>query len=158
MRIITTEMDILQSELNEINNKLSDKQKELNKIKQQQNALKQEINNLQYQNKSILELQLLCHKSVQKNEQIEQIKPTFCKMQYLNEPCKDALNIDNFLKSIEITLENYINMEDSFVEGISKNLTQIITTSTKTSLPFCCTNLRDKVIWVKIDDNWVEDK
>ena len=52
MRIITTEMDILQSELNEINNKLADKQKELNKIKQQQNALKQEINNLQYQNKN----------------------------------------------------------------------------------------------------------
>ena len=55
MRIITTEMDILQSELNEINNKLSDKQKELNKIKQQQNALKQEINGLQFQNKNFEE-------------------------------------------------------------------------------------------------------
>jgi len=116
------------------------------------------IEYLQYQNKSILELQLLCQKSGQKNEQIEQIKPVFCKMQYLNETCKDALNIDNFLNSIEITLENYINMEESFIEGISKNLTQIITSTTKTSLPFCCTNLRDKVIWIKIDDKWVEDK
>jgi hypothetical protein len=86
------------------------------------------IEDLQYQNKSILELQLLCQKSGQKNEQI---KPAFCKTQYLNETCKDALNLDNFFDSIEITLENYLNMEVSFVEGISKNLTQIINTTKK---------------------------
>jgi chromosome segregation ATPase len=45
-------MDILQSELSEINEKLSDKQKYLSKIKQRQTALKQEINKGQYEYKT----------------------------------------------------------------------------------------------------------
>jgi hypothetical protein len=111
------------------------------------------VEDLQSQNKMLL--QLLCQKSEQN---IEPIKPKFCKMQYLNETCKDALNLDNFLNSIEITSENFKNMEYSFADGISKNLIQIINTTKKNSLPFCCTNLRDKVIWIKIDDKWIEDK
>jgi hypothetical protein len=84
------------------------------------------VEDLQSQNKMLL--QLLCQKSEQN---IEPIKPKFCKMQYLNETCKDALNLDSFLNSIEITLENYKNMEYSFADGISKNLIQIINTTKK---------------------------
>jgi chromosome segregation ATPase len=52
MKILSTEMDILQSELNEINDKLADKQKYLSKIKQRQTGLKQEINKDQYEYKT----------------------------------------------------------------------------------------------------------
>lgn len=44
MKIITTEMDILNSELSEIYTKLLEKDKDLNKINAKQNVLKQEIN------------------------------------------------------------------------------------------------------------------
>ncbi len=51
MNILTTEMDILQAELNETNTILFEKQKELTDIKQQQTTLKQEINKKQYEYK-----------------------------------------------------------------------------------------------------------
>jgi chromosome segregation ATPase len=51
MRILTTEMDILQAELNDTNNILLEKQKELTDIKQQQTTLKQDINKKQYEYK-----------------------------------------------------------------------------------------------------------
>jgi hypothetical protein len=120
------------------------------------------INDLLAQNK--IRSQLLCQKSEQVpttiiQQQIEPIKPAFCKTKYLNETCKDAMNLDDFLNSIEITLDEYINMKDDFVEGISKNLTQLLSTTQKTCLPFCCTNLRDKTVWIKLNqDTWVDDK
>lgn len=48
-KIITTEMDILQADMNDIDNKLADKEKDLNKIKQKQTVLKQEINASQFE-------------------------------------------------------------------------------------------------------------
>ena len=44
MKILTTEMDILDSELSEIYNKIIDKDKDLNKMNTKHNSLKQEIN------------------------------------------------------------------------------------------------------------------
>ena len=44
MKILTTEMDILDSELSEIYNKIIDKDKDLNKMNAKHNSLKQEIN------------------------------------------------------------------------------------------------------------------
>ena len=44
MKILKTEMDILDSELSEIYNKILDKDKDLNKMSAKHNALKQEIN------------------------------------------------------------------------------------------------------------------
>lgn len=50
-KIITTEMDILQAELNETNNQLAEKKKDLDKMKQKQDALKKEINEFQFEYK-----------------------------------------------------------------------------------------------------------
>lgn len=52
MKIITTEMDILQSELEEIGNKYIEKKKDLAKVKQHQKSVKQEINELQFKCKN----------------------------------------------------------------------------------------------------------
>lgn len=49
MKIIVTEMDILQAELTETNNQLSEKKKDLEKIKQKQDTLKKEINEYQFE-------------------------------------------------------------------------------------------------------------
>ena len=43
MKILTTEMDILDSELSEIYNKIIDKDKDLNKMSTKFNSLKQEF-------------------------------------------------------------------------------------------------------------------
>ena len=122
------------------------------------------IDDLLAQNKMLL--QLLTQKTEQQPIIYQQpatimqqpAKQSFCRETYLNETCKDAMNINDFINSIEITLQQYQNMEKGFADGISKNLSKIISNTKKTSLPFCCTNARDKTIWVKIDDAWIEDK
>ena len=50
MKILTTEMDILDSELSEIYNKIIDKDKDLNKMNAKHNSLKQEINSFGLKN------------------------------------------------------------------------------------------------------------
>lgn len=87
------------------------------------------------------------------------INKTFNLQLFLNETCKDAMNIMEFVENIEIQLTDFLKVgEKGYVEGIS----QIITTSLKaldiTKRPIHCTDKKRDVLYIKDDDKWEKDE
>ncbi len=79
---------------------------------------------------------------------------------FLNETCKNAMNITDFVDSIKLQLTDFTNMgEVGFVEGISNIIVKNLNLLDETVRPIHCTDqkretfyLKDKNIWEKDDD------
>jgi hypothetical protein len=77
---------------------------------------------------------------------------------FLNETCKDAMNINDFVESIKIQLSDLEKFgEVSYVE----NLSNIITTNLKaldvTERPVHCTDKKRETIYIKDDNKWEKE-
>ena len=78
---------------------------------------------------------------------------------FLNETCKDAMSLEDFIDSIEVTLEDYVNTgEKGFVKGISDIVVNKINGLEQHHRPVHCTDLKRQVLYVKNDDKWEKDQ
>ena len=83
---------------------------------------------------------------------------TFNLQVFLNETCKDAMNIMEFVDSIKLQLSDFERVgEVGFVNGISdiiiKNLKQLDITER----PIHCTDKKREIMYVKDDNKWEKD-
>ena len=77
---------------------------------------------------------------------------------FLNETCKDAINLSDFIKNIEVTREDLENNAQlGFVNGISKILIDNLRELSITERPIHCTDLKRETIYVKNDNKWTRD-
>jgi len=81
---------------------------------------------------------------------------------FLNEKCKDALNLMDFVNTLEIQLADveYVG-KHGFVEGISKIFTNGLKQLDVYMRPIHCTDLKRETLYIKDDDKWereTEDK
>jgi len=77
---------------------------------------------------------------------------------FLNQHCKNAMNISDFIKSLPITAQHYENTKD---HGLTDTLTNIIVDGLNNldivQRPIHCTDKKRKVIYVKDNDIWEKD-
>ena len=77
---------------------------------------------------------------------------------FLNEKCKDALSIEQFIEKIEISMKNLLTtLDKGSVEGISDI---IIDNMNKLSLyerPMHCTDLKRETLYIKNQEEWERD-
>ena len=77
---------------------------------------------------------------------------------FLNEQCRDAINIQDFLKQIEISIENLLLTRD---KGLSEGLSNVfIENMNKLSLyerPLHCTDIKRETLYIKDNDVWEKD-
>jgi hypothetical protein len=83
---------------------------------------------------------------------------TFNLQVFLNETCKDAMNINDFVDSIKVQLSDL----ERFGEiGYVENLSNIITTNLKaldvTERPVHCTDKKRETIYIKDDNKWEKE-
>jgi hypothetical protein len=78
---------------------------------------------------------------------------------FLNEQCKDAINMSDFIRNIEISLEQ---LDFTKTNGLEKGLTHaIMENMNKLSLyerPMHCTDTKRETIYIKDNDTWEKDK
>ena len=83
---------------------------------------------------------------------------TFNMNMFLNEKCKDAMNMTDFVNSIQLNMIDMENVErDGYVEGMSNIL---ITNLQKTDVykrPVHCSDVKRETIYVKDDNKWERD-
>ena len=83
---------------------------------------------------------------------------TFNLQFFLNEQCKDALNINEFVDSIKVQLSD---LEDTgrlgHVDGISKIILKNLQDMDRFKRPIHCSDLKREVIYIKKDDEWIKD-
>jgi ribosomal protein L37AE/L43A len=78
---------------------------------------------------------------------------------FLNEQCKDALNIGEFVNTLPLTLED---LENTGKVGYVKGITDIVVRGLKEmdvhKRPIHCSDLKREVIYVKDNDVWHKDE
>jgi hypothetical protein len=78
---------------------------------------------------------------------------------FLNEHCKDALNISDFIDSLKITLEDLLF---SKTNGISRGITDIMIKGLKEldiyKRPIHCTDIKRDIMYIKDEDKWRKDE
>jgi len=74
---------------------------------------------------------------------------------FLNETCKDAMNIMDFVESIQLQLSDLEKVgEVGFVEGISNIIVKNLKALDVTQRPVHCTDKKREVLYVKDEDKW----
>lgn len=80
---------------------------------------------------------------------------TFNINMFLNEECKDAMNMTDFVKTIEL---DTTDMEDvgrhGFVKGISKIFIENLEKTEVTKRPIHCSDSKREVLYIKDDNKW----
>jgi hypothetical protein len=83
---------------------------------------------------------------------------TFNLQFFLNEQCKDALNINEFVDSIKVQLSD---LEDTgrlgYVDGISKIILKNLQDMDKFKRPIHCSDLKREVIYIKSNNTWTKN-
>jgi hypothetical protein len=77
---------------------------------------------------------------------------------FLNEHCKNAMNLTDFINSLPITNETYDNTIEN---GLTKTLTNLVVTGLNNmdivDRPIHCTDPSRKTMYVKENNNWEKD-
>lgn len=78
---------------------------------------------------------------------------------FLNEKCKDAINISDFIKSIEISLEqlDVINKK-GLALGLSSAIMENMNKLSLYERPMHCTDVKRETLYIKDENKWEKDK
>ena len=83
---------------------------------------------------------------------------TFNLQFFLNETCKDAMNIMDFVESIKLQLSDLENVGKlGYVEGISNIITSNLKAMDVTQRPIHCADKKREVLYVKDEDKWEKE-
>jgi hypothetical protein len=84
---------------------------------------------------------------------------TFNLQLFLNETCKNAMNIMDFVNSIQIQLTDLEKVgELGYVEGISKIIINNLKLLDITERPVHCSDMKREVLYVKDDNKWEKEE
>jgi hypothetical protein len=108
------------------------------------------------QNKTIIELS----KNVgNQNNNVHSNNKSFNLNFFLNETCKDAMNITDFVDSLKLQLSDLEKVgELGYVEGISSIIINNLKELDVTQRPVHCTDKKRETIYIKDEDKWEKDE
>jgi hypothetical protein len=140
----------------ETNNKIN----EIKEIKETDNNL---IEFLINENKELKNMVMEVCKQIQpnyttNNNTINSNNKTFNLQVFLNETCKDAMNITDFVNSIQLQLSDLENVgKVGYIEGISNIIIKNLKALDVEKRPVHCTDQKREVIYVKEDNIWEKE-
>lgn len=77
---------------------------------------------------------------------------------YLNNDCKNAMNLTDFVESIKYQLEDLERFgRDGYVEGVSHVLIKALQDLDETQRPIHCTDTKRNSLYIKDNDEWQKD-
>ena len=77
---------------------------------------------------------------------------------FLNETCKDALNIEDFVNSITLQIKDLENVgKEGFVHGISNIIIKNLNALDINKRPLHCSDAKREVIYIKDENKWQKD-
>ncbi len=128
----------------------------LNKHKKKCNNLEQKIDQILETNQFLLRENQQIKKRLE--EQPTQINNSFNLHLYLNETCKDAINLQDFLSKIQIQATDWDMVRD---EGLDYSVTNIFLQNLEelenNKRPIQCTDIKREIVYVKDEDVWQKD-
>ena len=84
--------------------------------------------------------------------------PTFNLNLFLNEQCKDAMNIQEFINSIQLNMTDLENVGKlGYVEGISNIIIDNLQKTDLYKRPVHCSDVKRETLYVKDDNKWEKE-
>jgi hypothetical protein len=78
---------------------------------------------------------------------------------FLNETCKNAMTLTEFVKSMNLSVEDFVNTgELGYVNGISQIMVDRINNMELCDRPLHCTDLKRETVYVKDAEKWEKDE
>ena len=78
---------------------------------------------------------------------------------FLNEKCKNAMTLKDFVKSINISVQDFIETgERGFIDGISNIIVERINEMELHDRPLHCTDLKRETVYIKDENKWEKDE
>jgi hypothetical protein len=130
-------------------------------ILEQNIKLNEQNSKIHEQNNKIIQVleTSICNNTT--NNQVNTINSnnkTFNLQVFLNEDCKDAMNISDFMSSIQLQLEELVSVGKlGFVEGISNIIIKNLKALDIRKRPLHCTDLKRETVYIKDNGVWVKD-
>jgi len=77
---------------------------------------------------------------------------------FLNQHCKDAINLSDFITDIEVSMEDLEHLgEVGYTQGMSRILIKALREKDTRERPIHCTDVKREVIYVRKNDAWLKD-
>ncbi len=113
---------------------------------------------LQHQNSELQKQVLDVCKTNNSNNTINSHNKTFNLQFFLNEQCKDAMNITDFINSVTLSLSDLENMGTSgYVNGISSIIIKELRGLDITKRPVHCSDAKRETLYIKDEDKWEKE-
>jgi hypothetical protein len=92
------------------------------------------------------------------NSNINSNNKTFNLQFFLNETCKNAMNITDFVNSLQLQLSDLENVGKlGYVDGISSIIVKNLNALDETARPIHCTDKKRETFYIKDEDKWEKD-
>jgi hypothetical protein len=83
---------------------------------------------------------------------------TFNLQFFLNETCKNAMNITDFVSSIKTSLEDLeFTGRNGYIEGVSNIIFKNLINLEKNERPIHCSDLKREVLYIKDSNQWIKE-
>ena len=77
---------------------------------------------------------------------------------FLNEDCKNAINMSDFIKSLHITIEQLdFTKQNGLAQGLSKSIIENMNKLSIYERPMHCTDSKRETLYIKEDNEWKKD-
>ncbi len=77
---------------------------------------------------------------------------------FLNETCKDALNLSDFIKSVKVSFEDIEKIGSAgYVDGTSEVIIKHLNNLGVEKRPIQCTDAKRQTLYIKEDDQWTKE-
>jgi hypothetical protein len=92
------------------------------------------------------------------NNNVHSNNKTFNLQFFLNETCKDAMNISDFVDSIKFKIKDLEHIgEVGFVDGISDVVLDNLTELDTRERPLHCSDNKREILYIKDNNEWIKD-
>jgi len=92
------------------------------------------------------------------NSHVNSHNKTFNLQFFLNETCKNAMNITDFVNSLQLQLSDLENVGKlGYVDGISNIIVNNLNALDETTRPIHCTDKKRETFYIKDEDKWEKD-
>ena len=138
--------------------------KEILELKEDNKELKEDNKELKNMIKELIK------ENVKQQEQISELIPKignnnnniqnnkFNIQVFLNEQCKDAINMSDFIKSLHITFEQLdFTNKKGLADGLSKSIIENMNKLSIYERPMHCTDVKRETLYIKDNDNWSKE-
>lgn len=77
---------------------------------------------------------------------------------FLNEKCKDAINMSDFIKSIEVSIQQLdFTKQNGLANGLSKTIMDNMNKLSVYERPLHCTDIKRETLYIKDENEWSKD-